>query len=73
MTDLMSATSQGYFPQEVDDLEDDKDLEPYMSLFLKPLSRKKCAFSKSELEVMCRDPLHSPRLIGYLIAFVRAM
>ena len=51
----------------------DADLEPYASLFLKPLTNKKCGFSKMELEVMCKDPLHSPRLILYLIDFVKKM
>jgi hypothetical protein len=49
------------------------DMEPYLSLFLKPLSSKKSEFSKQELAVMCKDPLHSPRLIRYLIDFVRDM
>lgn len=51
----------------------DADLEPYASLFLKPLTDKKSVFSKQELEVMCKDPLHSPRLILYLIDFVKEM
>jgi hypothetical protein len=51
----------------------DADLEPYASLFLKPLTHKKSEFSKKELEVMCKDPLHSPRLILYLINFVKGM
>jgi len=48
-------------------------MEPYLSLFLKPFTRKKSEFSKQELEVMCQDPLHSPRLIRYLIDFVKKM
>jgi hypothetical protein len=51
----------------------DPEMEPYLSLFLKPLTRKKCEFSKQQLEVMCKDPLHSPRLIKYLIDFVKKM
>jgi len=51
----------------------DPELEPYVSLFIKPSSSKKSGFSKHELEVMCRDPLHSPRLIRYLIDFVKKM
>jgi hypothetical protein len=51
----------------------DPELEPYASLFLKPLTNKKCTFSKKELEVMCKDPLHSPRLILYLIDFVKEL
>ena len=49
------------------------EMEPYMSLFLKPLTSKKSEFSKQELEEMCKDPLHSPRLIRYLIDFVKEM
>jgi hypothetical protein len=49
------------------------DMGPYLSLFVKPLNNKKSEFSKHELAVMCKDPLHSPRLIRYLIEFVKAM
>jgi hypothetical protein len=49
------------------------DLQPYLALFIKPMNRRKSRFSKKELEVMCRDPRHSPRLIHYLIDFVRDM
>lgn len=73
MTDIMSATERNHYPQVVDTLEYDPELEPYMSLFLKPFSKKKSGFSKQELEVMCKDPLHSPRLIRYLIAVIRQM
>jgi hypothetical protein len=51
----------------------DPVLEPYASLFLKPLTNKKSTFSKKELAVMCKDPLHSPRLILYLIDCVKEL
>jgi hypothetical protein len=46
-------------------------MQPYLSLFMKPLNNKKSGFSNHELEAMCRDPLHSPRLIRYIIDFVK--
>ncbi len=63
----------GYYQpaSDIDELEE--DLKPYASLFLKPLTSRKCVFSKPELEVMCQDPLHSPRLILYLINFFKHM
>jgi hypothetical protein len=73
MSDTILTRVPGYYP-EVDTMnEDDADLEPYKALFLKPLTSNKCAFSKYELEVMCKDPMHSPRLIMYLIDFVKNM
>jgi hypothetical protein len=51
----------------------DAEMEPYLSLFLKPLTSKRSEFSKQELEDMCKDPLHSPKLIRYLIDFVKEM
>lgn len=51
----------------------EEDLQPYLSLFMKPLNKRKSAFSKKELQVMCSDPMHSPRLILYLIDFVKEM
>ncbi len=51
----------------------DADLEPFATLFLKPLTSRKSAFTKSDLEIMCRDPLHSPQLIRYLINFFKQM
>jgi hypothetical protein len=51
----------------------DAELEPYVSLFVKPLTSKKSLFSKQELEVMCKDPLHSPKLIRYLIDVIKKM
>lgn len=49
----------------------DAEMEPYLSLFLKPLTKKKCKFSNQELQEMCKDPRHSPRLIRYLIDIVK--
>ena len=69
----MRTTVHGYSPNMVSSQAYDADMEPYLSLFLKPLTRKKSVFSKQELEEMCQDPLHSPRLIRYLIDFVKKM
>jgi len=63
----------GYYSKVKGSQSADAELEPYSSLFLKPFAKKKCEFSKMELEVMCKDPLHSPRLILYLIDFVKGM
>jgi hypothetical protein len=62
-----------YYREAGDTHRYDEDLEPFASLFLKPLSNRKSAFSKRELELMCKDPLHSPRLILYLIDYVKDM
>ena len=64
---------RGYYagPAETKQLE--PDLRPYASLFLKPSTSKKGAFSKHDLEQMCMDPLHSPQLIIYLINFFKHM
>jgi hypothetical protein len=51
----------------------DAEMEPYMSLFSKPLTNRKSEFTRNELDVMCKDPLHSPRLIRYLIDFIKEM
>ncbi len=69
----LPVSSPGYHDQAYEDLEYEDDLEHYASLFLRPMTSKKCAFSKRELEVMCQDPLHSPRLIRYLINFLKHM
>jgi hypothetical protein len=69
----MKTTRGRFSPNVVITRTYDPEMEPYLSLFLKPLTRKKCEFSKQELEVMCKDPLHSPRLIKYLIDFVKKM
>jgi hypothetical protein len=49
----------------------DAEMQPFMPLFVKSLTRRKCKFSKDELVMMCKDPLHSPRLILYLIDFIK--
>ncbi len=73
MTDTVMTIHRGMYIAVNDSLEDDPELKPYETLFLKPLTMRKSAFSKYELEVMCKDPMHSPRLIMYLIEFVRNM
>ena len=73
MTNSVATLSTGYYPEMMNTIHHDPELEPFSSLFLKPLSRKKSAFSKKELEVMCKDPTHSPRLILYLIDYIKNM
>jgi hypothetical protein len=73
MTNAMRTVTRGYSPKVMNTQAYDADMEPYLSLFQKPLANKKSVFSKQELEVMCQDPLHSPRLIRYLIDFVKKM
>jgi hypothetical protein len=73
MSELIRTTRYAYYPKEIDTHLDDDELEPYMALFQKPLTCRKSGFSRQDLAVMCRDPLHSPRLIQYLIDFVKAM
>ena len=73
MTNSVATVRPGYFPDVASTLNYDADLEPFASLFLKPLTHKKSAFSKNELEGMCKDPMHSPRLIWYLIEFIKYM
>jgi hypothetical protein len=73
MADTYPTMRSRYYPKRLGTSDYDDDLAPYASLFLKPFVRKKCEFSKSELEVMCKDPLHSPRLILYLIDFLKGM
>lgn len=73
MTDSMTMIQQGYITEvQLEELYD-AELEPYASLFLRPLTTKKSPFSEHELERMCQDPHHSPRLILYLIDYVRGM
>ncbi len=75
MTDTIathvSTRTPGYFPEVHSTLAYDEDLEPYSSLFLKPFATNKCMFTRKELEQMCKDPLHSPKLIVYLIEIIR--
>ncbi len=73
MTNTIPIRNMAYYKQPKPAPAYDDDLEPYASLFLKPLTNKKCAFTKPDLEAMCRDPLHSPRLILYLINFLKHM
>jgi hypothetical protein len=73
MTDVYPTLETRYYPQAAEAEDYDDDLAPYASLFLKPFARRKCEFSISELEMMCKDPLHSPRLILYLIDFFKRM
>jgi hypothetical protein len=73
MANTIPLQGVGYYRYQQETPAYDTDLEPFASLFLKPLTNKKCAFSKQDLEVMCRDPLHSRRLILYLINFVKHM
>lgn len=73
MTNSVAAVRSGHYLKVNSNLAYDADLEPFASLFLKPMTHKKCAFSKKELEVMCNDPMHSPRLILYLIDFFKSM
>ena len=73
MTDSIRTTVNRYSTNIVNSQVYDADMEPYLSLFLKPLTKKKSEFSKQELEDMCKDPLHSPRLIRYLIEYVKKM
>jgi hypothetical protein len=61
----------GYYPKVKETESYDAELEPYASLFLKPFATNKSLFTRRELEVMCKDPLHSPRLIVYLIEIVK--
>ncbi len=77
MSDTMTSTvmtrSRSYYTQPTPVEMEDPELEPYASLFLKPFTNKKCAFTKQDLEVMCADPLHSRKLILYLINFIKHM
>jgi hypothetical protein len=73
MTNSVASVRTGYYPAVKKTRDYDADLEAYASLFVKPISNNKCAFSRKELEVMCKDPMHSPRLIVYLIEFIKNM
>ncbi len=71
MNNPAAAYRPGYSQDVNDELELEADLQPYASLFLRPLAQNKSQFTRKELEKMCKDPLHSPRLIMYLIEMVR--
>jgi hypothetical protein len=70
MSDTATTVRTRYYPDVKVTTEDD-DLAPYASLFLRPLATNKSVFTRKELEAMCKDPLHSPRLIMYLIDMVK--
>ncbi len=71
MNSYRGTKSYDYSNDGADTQTVEDDLAPYLSLFMKPMTNKKSEFSKHELEVMCKDPLHSPKLILYLIDFVK--
>ncbi len=73
MANTVMTSSRNYYTQPSPVQMEDPELEPYASLFLKPFTKKKCAFTKHDLEMMCADPLHSPKLILYLINFFKHM
>jgi hypothetical protein len=73
VTNSVSTVRSGFYPEMKSTRNYDADLAPFASLFLKPMTHKKSAFTKKELEVMCKDPMHSPRLIMYLIEFIKNM
>ncbi len=73
MTNSVASVRSGYYPAMKNRRDYDADLEPYAALFLKPMNSNKSAFTRRELEVMCKDPMHSPRLIVYLIEFIKNM
>lgn len=70
---IATTSRRGFYARPIETQPEDADLAPYASLFLKPFTSKKCAFSMNDLQVMCADPLHSPRLILYLINFFKHM
>jgi hypothetical protein len=71
MSNTATTLRSGYYPTVKQAEPYDADLEPYASLFLKPFATNKSLFTRKELEVMCKDPLHSPRLIVYLIEIMK--
>jgi hypothetical protein len=71
VSNTATALRPGYYPSVKEAETYDADLEPYASLFLKPFATNKSRFTKGELDVMCKDPLHSPRLIVYLIEIMK--
>jgi hypothetical protein len=73
MNNPAEAYRPGYSTDLKDDLDYDVELQPYASLFLRPFAQNKSQFTRKELEAMCKDPLHSPRLIMYLIEMVKAI
>lgn len=73
MTNSVASVRSGYYPAKNSRRDYDADLEPFAALFQKPMNSNKSAFTRRELEVMCKDPMHSPRLIVYLIEFIKKM
>ena len=73
MSNTATTLRSNYYPGVKQAQPYDADLEPYASLFLKPFATNKSLFTRRELEVMCKDPLHSPRLIVYLIEIVKGL
>ncbi len=71
MSNTVTTLRSGYYPGVKRAQPYDDDLEPYAALFLKPFATNKCMFTRKELEVMCKDPMHSPRLIVYLIEILK--
>ena len=71
MTNSMGTTKSNYSPAAINSPFYEDEMQPYLSLFMKPLNHTKSGFSRKELEAMCKDPLHSPRLIRYIIDFVK--
>ncbi len=71
MSNTATAQRTGFYPTVKKAGPYDADLEPYASLFLRPFATNKSLFTRRELEVMCKDPLHSPRLIVYLIEIMK--
>jgi hypothetical protein len=73
MNSTATTARSRYYPEVTVAPDDDDDLAPYAALFLKPFATNKCMFSRRELEKMCKDPLHSPKLIMYLIEMVKEL
>ncbi len=73
MNDMANDVRLGYYPEINVSSVDDDDMAPYASLFQKPFATNKSLFTRKELEAMCKDPLHSPKLIIYLIDMVKGI
>ncbi len=71
MSNTLTVVRSGYYPKVKRAQPYDAELEPYAALFLKPFASNKCLFTRKELDVMCKDPMHSPRLIVYLIEILK--
>ena len=73
MSNTATTLRTRYYPVVQVAPEEEDDLAPYASLFLKPFATNKCLFTQKQLAAMCKDPLHSPKLIMYLIDRVKAL